>query len=55
MKETFIRSLWAIFVCLMCLVLAVLITTSMMFHTRYSADQITEFSPSANIVAVEGL
>ena len=51
MKETLSRSLWAIFICLLSIALAVMITSSMLFTNRYSGDTIAKFSSSAEVAA----
>ena len=53
MKETISRSLWAIFICLLSVALAIMITSSMLFHDRHSGDTVAKFSPSAAIAAGE--
>ena len=53
MKESITRSLWAIFICLLSVALAMMITSSMLFNNRHSGDTIAKFSPSAEIAAGE--
>ena len=48
MKETIERSLWAILVCILCVILAVLFTSSMLFGSRFSGDAIAQLSPAAD-------
>lgn len=47
MKETIERSLWAILICTLCVVLAVLFTSSVLFD-GHSGDVITQFSSIAD-------
>ena len=51
MKETIERSLWAILICILCVLLAVLFTSSMLFDSRFSGDIIAQLSPAAGILS----